>query len=111
LPKEHGKTVVAVTHDHRIEDVADRVLWLEDGHLSDRRPELNETATDPVCGMTIDPNRAAGSRQRGGRTLHFCSDNCLDRFDSRPDAFAPQRTNCCYDRTGPRIIQCRASST
>ncbi|WP_102143107.1 ATP-binding cassette domain-containing protein [Mycobacterium hubeiense] len=89
LAKEHGKTVVAVTHDHRIEDVADRVVWLEDGHLSDRRPELNETATDPVCGMTIDPSRAAGSRQRGGHTLFFCSDICLDRFDSRPDAFAP----------------------
>lgn len=39
LTEEEGKTVVAVTHDHRIEDLADRVLWLEDGHLSDRRPE------------------------------------------------------------------------
>ena len=38
LAKERGKTVVAVTHDHRIVDVADRVLWLEDGVLSDQPP-------------------------------------------------------------------------
>lgn len=89
LAKEQGKTVIAVTHDHRIEDVADRVLWLEDGHLSDRRPELKETATDPVCGMTIDPTRAAGHRRIGDQTLYFCSDICLERFDSRPEEFAP----------------------
>jgi putative ABC transport system ATP-binding protein len=33
LAKERGKSVVAVTHDQRIEDVADRALWLEDGRL------------------------------------------------------------------------------
>jgi putative ABC transport system ATP-binding protein len=33
LAKERGKSVVAVTHDQRIEDVADRTLWLEDGRL------------------------------------------------------------------------------
>ena len=30
---EMDKAVVIVSHDHRIRDVADRVLWLEDGHL------------------------------------------------------------------------------
>lgn len=33
---EMDKAVVIVSHDHRIRDVADRVLWLEDGRL---RPE------------------------------------------------------------------------
>ncbi|QHE74288.1 ATP-binding cassette domain-containing protein [Rhodococcus sp. WAY2] len=87
LAKEHGKTVVAVTHDHRIEDVADRVLWLEDGHLSDRRPELDETATDPVCGMMINPARAAGRRHINDTVLSFCSEVCLDRFDAHPDRY------------------------
>jgi len=30
---EMDKAVVIVSHDHRIRDVADRVFWLEDGHL------------------------------------------------------------------------------
>ncbi len=30
---ETGKAVIIVSHDHRIRDVADRVVWLEDGRL------------------------------------------------------------------------------
>ncbi len=50
LAKEHGKSVVAVTHDHRIEDVADRVLWLEDGQLSDRPPNEASSPSIPSAG-------------------------------------------------------------
>jgi putative ABC transport system ATP-binding protein len=35
VAKELGKTVVAVSHDLRIRDLADRVLWLEDGEFRD----------------------------------------------------------------------------
>ncbi len=34
LAKEHGTTILLVTHDNRILDVADRILHLEDGRLS-----------------------------------------------------------------------------
>lgn len=34
LAKQHGTTVVLVTHDNRILDVADRIIHLEDGRLS-----------------------------------------------------------------------------
>lgn len=84
LAKEHGKTVVAVTHDHRIEDVADRVLWLEDGNLADRPPEEVGHVTDPVCGMRIDPARAAGTREHDGAPYFLCSEVCLARFDADP---------------------------
>jgi putative ABC transport system ATP-binding protein len=86
LAKEQAKTVVAVTHDHRIEDVADRLLWLEDGQLSDRPPDAAETATDPVCGMTIAKARSAGERRVDGVDFYFCSDICLERFDADPAA-------------------------
>jgi putative ABC transport system ATP-binding protein len=33
LAKEGGRTVLIVTHDPRIVDIADRVLYLEDGML------------------------------------------------------------------------------
>lgn len=32
---DKGRAIVVVTHDHRLEQIADRVLWLEDGLLSD----------------------------------------------------------------------------
>jgi len=34
LAKEQGTTILIVTHDNRILDVADRIIHLEDGHLS-----------------------------------------------------------------------------
>lgn len=33
LAKEQGCTILMVTHDHRILDIADRILRMEDGHL------------------------------------------------------------------------------
>ena len=32
--------------------------------------------TDPVCGMKIDPAKAAGSVRHKGRAVHFCSKGC-----------------------------------
>ena len=34
MAKTTGRTVIIVSHDHRIREIADRVLWLEDGKLS-----------------------------------------------------------------------------
>lgn len=34
LAKEHNSTILLVTHDHRILDIADRIIYMEDGHLS-----------------------------------------------------------------------------
>jgi len=35
VAKELGKTVIAVSHDWRIRELADRVLWLDDGQFKD----------------------------------------------------------------------------
>jgi putative ABC transport system ATP-binding protein len=37
--RERGKSVVCATHDQRVQEVADRIVWIEDGHLSDHSPE------------------------------------------------------------------------
>jgi putative ABC transport system ATP-binding protein len=88
LASERGKAVVIVTHDDRIADIADRVYWLEDGTLADDRPAGVQLATDPVCGMTINIERAAGYRDAGDQCYHLCSDLCLDRFDAQPERYA-----------------------
>src|SRR4029077_1563607 len=47
----------------------------------------SQPATDPVCGMTVDPERAAGSWEYGGKTWHFCSQRCLETFRAAPERF------------------------
>ncbi|HZP94619.1 MAG TPA: YHS domain-containing protein [Burkholderiales bacterium] len=42
---------------------------------------------DPVCGMLVDTKEAAGSRDYGGKTYYFCSQNCLDRFSKNPKRY------------------------
>ena len=49
--------------------------------------EIETKALDPVCGMTVDPNRAAGSYEYQGKTYYFCSTHCLHRFRENPQAF------------------------
>jgi putative ABC transport system ATP-binding protein len=46
IAKEQGRSVVIVSHDQRIRDIADRVLWLEDGEFKD----LVTITTDPSAG-------------------------------------------------------------
>src|SRR5687767_11714174 len=49
--------------------------------------EIETKALDPVCGMTVDPNRAAGSYEYQGKTYYFCSTHCLHRFRENPQTF------------------------
>lgn len=42
LSKDFGNTIVMVTHDNRILDVADRLVTLVDGRLSDHAPTMGE---------------------------------------------------------------------
>lgn len=48
-------------------------------------------ATDPVCGMKVDPNRAAGSWSYGGQAYYFCSAHCLEKFRREPAAYLGAR--------------------
>ena len=49
--------------------------------------------TDPVCGMHVDPDRAAAKIEHDGRTYAFCCDGCRDLFRADPAKYlaAPAR--------------------
>jgi putative ABC transport system ATP-binding protein len=83
LSKKGDRAVIVVSHDHRIREVADRILWLEDGRLSD----LGRLAIDPVCGMGVEPERARASLQHAGETYYFCSRGCSWEFQEEPESF------------------------
>jgi putative ABC transport system ATP-binding protein len=87
LVRDEGRTVLIVTHDPRIEDVADRILWLEDGALRDRKAETHEWVVDPVCRMRIDAWTATARIEHAGSSLAFCSRRCRERFASDPGAY------------------------
>jgi len=42
---------------------------------------------DPVCGMMVDPQQAAGKVEHGGKLYYFCSKRCVERFEKDPDKF------------------------
>lgn len=46
------------------------------------------TATDPVCGMTVDKATAEYRSFRDGQTYYFCSAGCKERFDKDPEKYA-----------------------
>ena len=43
---------------------------------------------DVVCGMQVDPAKAAGSSQYYGKTYYFCSKSCKTKFDANPAQYA-----------------------
>src|SRR5262245_33303940 len=44
-------------------------------------------AVDPVCGMTVNPDRAAGSVEYDGTTYYFCSKSCVAKFQADPKKY------------------------
>jgi putative ABC transport system ATP-binding protein len=83
IAKEHpakgggagGRSVVIVSHDQRIKDIADRILWLEDGEFK----EMVSMATDPVCGMAVEQDKAVRMEWQGS-TYYFCANGCREEF-------------------------------
>ena len=88
IADERGKAVVIVSHDDRIRPHADRVLWLEDGLFK----EMAGMEIDPVCGMSVERDKAAATLEHEGKTYYFCSRGCMREFqeglDGEPHAGA-----------------------
>jgi Cu+-exporting ATPase len=45
------------------------------------------TFTDPVCGMKVNVDSAAGKAEFRGTTFYFCSEHCWQKFEASPEAF------------------------
>jgi putative ABC transport system ATP-binding protein len=82
LAHEEGHSVLMVSHDTRLKEVADRVLWLEDGTFKD----LERMTTDPVCRMAVAQDHGPHYRH-DGITWWFCSSECREEFATQPQHF------------------------
>ena len=62
------------------------------GKKNHKRLTGEAQALDPVCGMTVNPETAAGSYEYSGKTYYFCSTHCLHRFQADPEEFLNKPT-------------------
>lgn len=49
-------------------------------------------ATDPVCGMKVDPHKTKHKAQHEGRPYYFCSASCLSKFEAEPGRYLQPAT-------------------
>jgi putative ABC transport system ATP-binding protein len=88
IARDEGRSIILVTHDPRVEDVADRILWLEDGGLRDRKTDEHSWVRDPVCGMRVDEWTAEITTTYQDHRYVFCAQRCLERFEAEPERYA-----------------------
>ena len=50
-------------------------------------PSSETLQRDPVCGMQIEMQRAAGTAEKAGKTYYFCSPACKEKFEEHPKQF------------------------
>ena len=76
IAKAQHRTIVIVSHDHRIRDVADRVLWLQDGRFEQfEQPDAHQSAmlhtagvlygATPQATTQTSASHASGERRAG----------------------------------------------
>ena len=96
IAKEENRSVVIVSHDERIKDIADRILWLEDGEFKD----AIEMAIDPVCGMSVDQKSAPAHAMYDGQVYYFCARGCRDEFLEAPERYLVEPRHAAPDLPG-----------
>ena len=55
--------------------------------------DISSTVFDPVCGMTVNPETAAGSMVHRGKWYYFCHPNCLRKFQADPESFIDSKSD------------------
>jgi Cu+-exporting ATPase len=80
--------VFAPSENQRFYDVrigSRRPISHANGNTWQRRYTM---ARDPVCGMDVNEQQAAGKSEYQGQTYYFCSSNCKQQFDQNPQRYA-----------------------
>jgi P-type Cu+ transporter len=46
---------------------------------------------DPICGMLVKTDEAAGRSEYQGKSYFFCALSCKETFDRNPETYAVKR--------------------
>ncbi len=61
------------------------------GHgMEKKSPEAEQVVIDPVCGMNIKPEEAAGHAKYKGKTYYFCMASEVETFKKDPEKYLAQ---------------------
>lgn len=55
------------------------------GHREREGADKGGAVKDPVCGMSVEPLKAAAASVHRGQTYYFCSTSCRDKFEQAPE--------------------------
>jgi len=72
-------------------------------------PASGATATDPVCGMQVDPALAAHHASHAGHDFHFCSAGCRTKFVAEPEHYLLPRSRPATAATADAIYTARCT--
>ncbi len=84
VPRQTLTTALAGAGYPIAEDAAGHDIRL---HQTEAQTAATAKAKDPVCGMSVNPETAAGRSEHAGKTYYFCSGSCKRKFDAEPDRF------------------------
>jgi Cu+-exporting ATPase len=59
---------------------------------TDTKADASAQATDPICGMRVDPATTAHHASHAGSDYHFCSTRCRETFMADPTKYVPLQT-------------------
>ncbi len=62
-------------------------LRLKRFHVTLPEEGENAMAKDPVCGMDVDPKKAAAQSNHKGQRIYFCAVGCKQSFDANPEKY------------------------
>lgn len=57
-----------------------------------RKKPAETEKIDPVCGMAVSPETAAGKHEYNGETYYFCSSGCHSKFKADPEKYLNPQT-------------------
>ena len=98
-PDQHGaRNIILDTGDrpradghhtdegHHHQPNKEQPMHMNHMHSADMN-DATQTATDPVCGMTVAVNNDAITREHDGTTYYFCGEHCANNFMKAPQLF------------------------
>jgi YHS domain-containing protein len=63
--------------------------------MHNHEAQTPDTATDPICGMSVKISTAKYSSEYKGAKYYFCSEGCKTTFDKDPEKYAPAKCAVC----------------